>query len=213
MQLPGPPRARPPHLLHQHPPRRDLAGGARAAASSTCRRSAREAAPGQPFGLGLAARRAGGRGAAPSPRRSASCRRFLAAENCYVFTINGFPYGSFHGRRGEGAGLRAGLVDAGAARLHEPASPTSWPSSCPTACAAASAPCPAPSAAGRRAACETIAENLVRHAAHLVGVSRADRARPSRSRSSRSRAASWRRIEETVALLRDGALRRAAPSR
>ena len=26
-------------------------------------------------------------------------RQWLADENCYVFTINGFPFGNFHGER------------------------------------------------------------------------------------------------------------------
>jgi hypothetical protein len=29
----------------------------------------------------------------------AEFQRWLAKENCYVFTINGFPYGTFHGGR------------------------------------------------------------------------------------------------------------------
>ena len=50
-----------------------------------------------PFGLGL-------RLGAPAahelrkPEALAELKAFLAAENSYVFTINGFPYGSFHGR-------------------------------------------------------------------------------------------------------------------
>lgn len=31
--------------------------------------------------------------------RLAAFRAWLAAENCYVFTVNGFPYGTFHGAR------------------------------------------------------------------------------------------------------------------
>jgi len=33
------------------------------------------------------------------PDRLAEFRRWLEANNCYVFTINGFPYGNFHGTR------------------------------------------------------------------------------------------------------------------
>ena len=56
-----------------------------------------EAAPHRPFGLGL-------RLGAPAaemlrqPQPLEELRSFLAAEDGYVFTINGFPYGSFHGR-------------------------------------------------------------------------------------------------------------------
>lgn len=32
-------------------------------------------------------------------QRLADFRRWLEAQNCYVFTINGFPYGNFHGTR------------------------------------------------------------------------------------------------------------------
>ena len=33
------------------------------------------------------------------PKTLAEFRRWLERENCYVFTINGFPYGKFHGTR------------------------------------------------------------------------------------------------------------------
>ncbi len=55
-------------------------------------------APGRPFGLGLRL----GAPAAQALRDEAALaelRSLLDAENSYVFTINGFPYGSFHGRR------------------------------------------------------------------------------------------------------------------
>lgn len=54
-------------------------------------------APGQPFGVGL-------RLSAESARALAAqaaldeLRSFLSAHDLYVFTINGFPYGPFHGR-------------------------------------------------------------------------------------------------------------------
>lgn len=54
-------------------------------------------APDRPFGLGLRL----GAPAAQTLRETAALaelKKFLAAENGYVFTINGFPYGSFHGR-------------------------------------------------------------------------------------------------------------------
>ena len=55
------------------------------------------AAPGRPFGVGLRL----GAPAAESlgeERAFAELRALLDAEDCYVFTLNGFPYGSFHGR-------------------------------------------------------------------------------------------------------------------
>lgn len=56
-----------------------------------------EAAPDRPFGLGL---RLGAPAAETlrQPQALEELREFLSAENSYVFTINGFPYGSFHGR-------------------------------------------------------------------------------------------------------------------
>lgn len=53
-------------------------------------------AKGKPFGLGL---RLSAAAAADlrEPGRLGRFRDFLQAENLYVFTINGFPYGRFHG--------------------------------------------------------------------------------------------------------------------
>lgn len=57
-----------------------------------------QVAPGQPFAIGL---RLGDRAARElsAPGALAAFQEWLARENCYVFTINGFPYGQFHGRR------------------------------------------------------------------------------------------------------------------
>jgi sugar phosphate isomerase/epimerase len=53
--------------------------------------------PGRPFGVGLrlSAESAGALGA---PEMLDELRDFLRAHDLYVFTINGFPYGPFHGR-------------------------------------------------------------------------------------------------------------------
>lgn len=53
--------------------------------------------PRKPFGLGL---RLGNRAARTlsAGRRLAALKRFLADNNMYAFTINGFPYGAFHGK-------------------------------------------------------------------------------------------------------------------
>ncbi len=55
-------------------------------------------ANGQPYAIGL---RLGADAARElsEPETLASFRRWLDRENCYVFTINGFPYGKFHGTR------------------------------------------------------------------------------------------------------------------
>lgn len=54
--------------------------------------------PGAPYGIGL---RLGCRAARELSDRAAllAFHRWLAANHCYVFTINGFPYGQFHGTR------------------------------------------------------------------------------------------------------------------
>jgi hypothetical protein len=54
--------------------------------------------PGRPYAIGL---RLGDQASRElsAPETLAAFRRWLDRENCYVFTINGFPYGSFHGTR------------------------------------------------------------------------------------------------------------------
>jgi sugar phosphate isomerase/epimerase len=52
--------------------------------------------PGQPFGLGLRLSAAAA-DALDDPAPIAELSQFLRSENLYVFTINGFPYGRFHG--------------------------------------------------------------------------------------------------------------------
>ncbi|MFM9090304.1 MAG: metabolite traffic protein EboE, partial [Verrucomicrobiota bacterium] len=58
----------------------------------------RRVAPGESYAIGL---RLGARAAAElaAPGELAAFRRWLDAHGSYVFTINGFPYGSFHGTR------------------------------------------------------------------------------------------------------------------
>jgi len=52
--------------------------------------------PGRPFGVGLRLSAAAARGLA-QPAALESFRDFLRTHDLYVFTINGFPYGAFHG--------------------------------------------------------------------------------------------------------------------
>jgi sugar phosphate isomerase/epimerase len=54
-------------------------------------------APGAPFGLGLRLSAEAARALA-APEALAELQAFLGAHELYVFTINGFPYGTFHGR-------------------------------------------------------------------------------------------------------------------
>jgi sugar phosphate isomerase/epimerase len=54
-------------------------------------------APGRPFGVGLRLSAESARALAV-PEALQELRGFLSAHDLYVFTINGFPYGPFHGR-------------------------------------------------------------------------------------------------------------------
>jgi len=54
-------------------------------------------APGRPFGVGLRLSAESARTLA-TPEALDELRAFLRAHDLYVFTINGFPYGPFHGR-------------------------------------------------------------------------------------------------------------------
>jgi sugar phosphate isomerase/epimerase len=51
--------------------------------------------PGKPFGLGLRLSAAAA-ATLDDPGHLTELKRFLASENLYVFTVNGFPYGRFH---------------------------------------------------------------------------------------------------------------------
>jgi hypothetical protein len=55
-------------------------------------------APDQPFGVGLRLSAEAARGMREHGE-SETLRDFLAAQALFVFTINGFPYGAFHGQR------------------------------------------------------------------------------------------------------------------
>lgn len=55
-------------------------------------------APGQAYAIGLRLSETAARQLA-RPDVLADFQRWLERENCYVFTINGFPYGTFHGDR------------------------------------------------------------------------------------------------------------------
>jgi sugar phosphate isomerase/epimerase len=58
----------------------------------------RRVAPDRPFGVGLRLA-AVAADALRAPAAMDDLKALLAAGDCYVFTINGFPYGPFHGRR------------------------------------------------------------------------------------------------------------------
>jgi len=122
----------------------------------------------QPFGVGLRL----GYAAANSLRDAAAMarlKRFLAEGGYYVFTINGFPYGAFHGRAVKEDAYkpdwsdpaRLAYTDLLADILGE-LLPAGQDGSVSTV------PCTfKPWAEGRLAA---ISEHLIRHVSHLVGI-------------------------------------------
>lgn len=59
----------------------------------------REVAGGEPFGLGLRLAAEAARELDENPAALAELRAILDEEGLYVFTLNGFPYGPFHGVR------------------------------------------------------------------------------------------------------------------
>ncbi|MDH4322642.1 MAG: metabolite traffic protein EboE [Betaproteobacteria bacterium] len=126
--------------------------------------------PGRPLGVGLRL----GHQAAEGLRDKAALaelKRFLDEGGYYVFTLNGFPYGAFHGRAVKEDAYRPDwsepqrlaytdhLADLLAALL-----PAGQDGSVSTV------PCTfKPWAEGRM---DAIIENLIRHVAHLVGIAR-----------------------------------------
>jgi sugar phosphate isomerase/epimerase len=54
-------------------------------------------APGQPFGIGLRLSGRASKTLADEPETLREFQDFMARNRLYVFTINGFPYGTFHG--------------------------------------------------------------------------------------------------------------------
>ena len=65
--------------------------------------------PGGAYAIGLRLGAAAARELS-DPATLSGFRKWLEQENCYVFTINGFPYGDFHGTRVKEQVYLAGLV-------------------------------------------------------------------------------------------------------
>jgi sugar phosphate isomerase/epimerase len=59
----------------------------------------RQVSPGAPMGVGLRLSGAAARQLTGEETRLAAFQDFLAANQLYVFSINAFPYGAFHGRK------------------------------------------------------------------------------------------------------------------
>ena len=179
------------HLLQQHPRGRVLGRGASELRSLRARRARPAGLLAGDFGIGL---RLSARAASElsAPEALAEFRAFLRRERLYVFTINGFPYGTFHGARvKEGVYLpdwrdpeRLRYTDlladllAGSAR---PAGEAAIDGSVSTV------PGAFKPALGGRADVDAMVERLLRHVAHLVAL-RA-RSRQARRAGARARAA------------------------
>jgi sugar phosphate isomerase/epimerase len=129
------------------------------------------AAPAAPMGVGLRLSADAAATLATEPAALAWLRDFLAAEDLYVFTLNGFPFGRFHGARVKQGAYQpdwrhperlaytdrlAGLLDL----LLPPGEAGSI----------STVPGGFRDLAGRPEALEAVAEMLLRHAAHLVAL-------------------------------------------
>lgn len=134
----------------------------------------RRVCPDAPFGLGLRLSCIAARELA-RPEAMAEFADFLHRESLYVFTINGFPYGPFHGTR-----VKAGVYQPDwreEARLEYTNLLADllaqWvPAGAGSHGSISTVPGAFRSAAGSRADAERIAELLIRHAAHLVQLER-----------------------------------------
>lgn len=125
-------------------------------------------APGRPFGVGLRLGYAAASGLR-APGAMAQLKRFLEAGGYYVFTINGFPYGAFHGRAVKQDAYKPDWSDPnrlaytdGLADILSELLPAGQEGSVSTV------PCTfKPWALGRL---EAVTDHLIRHVAHLAGI-------------------------------------------
>lgn len=134
----------------------------------------RRVCPDAPFGLGLrlscvAARDLG------RPGAMAEFADFLRRESLYVFTLNGFPYGPFHGTRVKEGVYRPDWRDEARLEYTNLLADllAQWvPAGVDSGGSISTVPGAFRSAAGTAADAERIAGQLVRHAAHLVHLER-----------------------------------------
>jgi hypothetical protein len=127
-----------------------------------------QVAGGKPFGVGLRLGAAAAAGLA-DPGALARLKRFLAEGGYYVFTLNGFPYGAFHGRAVKEDAYKPDWSDPARlaytdllADILSELLPAGQEGSVSTV------PCTFKPWAGGRL--EAITEHLVRHVAHLIGI-------------------------------------------
>jgi len=124
----------------------------------------------RPLGVGLRLGHQAAEGLR-DPGALAALKRFLAAGGYYVFTLNGFPYGAFHGRAVKQDAYKPDWSDPARlaytdhlADLLAALLPSGLEGSVSTV------PCTfKPWAEGRM---DAITEHLIRHVAHLAGISR-----------------------------------------
>lgn len=128
----------------------------------------REVAGGQPFGVGLRLGFAAAEGLR-EPARLAELKRFLTEGGYYVFTLNGFPYGAFHGRTVKQDAYLPDWSDPHRlAYTNQLADVLSALLPAGQVGSISTVPCTfKPWAAGRM---EAIDEQLLRHVAHLVAI-------------------------------------------
>lgn len=134
----------------------------------------RRVSPGAPFGLGLRLSCIAARELA-RPEAMAEFADFLRRESLYVFTINGFPYGPFHGTRvKEGVYLPDWRDEARLEYTNLLADLLAqWvPAGAGSGGSISTVPGAFRTAVGGAADSERIAEMLVRHVAHLVQLER-----------------------------------------
>ena len=109
------------------------------------------------------------------PEAMAELKEFLARDELYIFTLNGFPYGTFHGKRVKEDVYLPDWRDERAPAYTRRTRRTCWPSLLPrgqrigsisTVPGAFKPNASTPEAVAR------IVQQLIRHVAHLVGVDR-----------------------------------------
>ena len=128
-------------------------------------------APGQPFGIGLRLSGRASRTLTEEPDTLREFQEFLARNKLYVFTINGFPYGTFHGTQVKDKAYLPDWRDEERLRYTDELAelmakllPEGMEGSISTV------PGAYKPAMGNGADVERITDNMVRHAATLVGI-------------------------------------------
>ena len=162
------------HLAYctKYPPRRNVAGNVgRVGAIHACRASER-VCPGEPYAIGLRLSDTASRQLSEPP----CCwhfQRWLERNDCYVFTINGFPFGQFHGQRVKEQVYRAGLDNSANGSNTPTGCSICWRNCFRPASKEASAPCPARSRNSSRRLIRSgkIRANIFRCVEHIAELS------------------------------------------